>query len=101
MPLATTSGFWRRMRRTSAASMRRAMGFQQARDAAFAQAGNLGGCRRQRPQIEEPIDGEIVTEFERLRIIAPGLLADAVGQPVAFLLQVLGHAGEACYFALK
>jgi hypothetical protein len=36
---------------------------------------------------------EIVTEFERLRIIAPELLADAVGQPVTFLLQVLGHAG--------
>lgn len=70
-----------------------AMGFQQARDTAFARAGSLGGCRRQCPQIEEPLGGEIVTEFERLRIIAPELLADAVGEPVAFLLQVLGHAG--------
>ena len=61
-----------------------AMGFQQARDAALAQAGSLGGCRRQCPQIEEPIGGEIVTEFERLRIVAPELLADAVGEPVAF-----------------
>ncbi len=32
-----------------------AMGFQQARDAAFAQADGLGGCRRQYPQIEQPI----------------------------------------------
>jgi len=69
-----------------------AMGFQQAHDAAFAQADGLGGCRRQYPQIEEPIGGEIVTQFERLRIIAPELLADAVGKPVALLAQVLGHA---------
>ena len=51
------------MRRTSAAN---AIGFEQARDAAFAQADGLGGCRRQYPQIEEPIGGEIVTQFERL-----------------------------------
>src|SRR5271166_322171 len=38
------------------------------------------------------VGGEIVAEFEGLRIIAPELLADAVGEPVAFLLQVLGHA---------
>ena len=40
------------------------------------------------PQIEEPPGGEIVAEFERLREIAPELLAQAV----ALWLQVLGHA---------
>ena len=61
----------------------------------------LAGVGASAHRSRNQIDSEIVTEFERLRIIAPGLLADAVGQPVAFLLQVLGHAGEACYFALK
>ena len=58
----------------------------------FAQAGGLGGRRRQSPEVEEPVGGEIVAEFEGLRIIAPELLADAVGEPVAVLLEVLGHA---------
>ena len=60
-----------------------AMGFQQARDAAFAQADGLGGCRRQCPQFEEPISGEIVAKLECLRIVAPELLADAIAEPNA------------------
>jgi len=75
-----------------------AVGFQQARRAALAQAGGLGGRRGHGPQIEEPIGGRIVAEFERLRIVAPELLADAIGQPIALLLQILGHARPLAQF---
>ncbi len=75
--------------RTDAANT---MGLQQARDTALAQAGGLGGRPRQNPEVEEPVGGDIVVEFEALRIIARELRPDAVGEPVAFLLDVLGHA---------
>jgi hypothetical protein len=43
------------------------------------------------PQIEKPIGGEVVSELEHLRVIAPELLTHAPGQTIAFLLQVVGH----------
>jgi hypothetical protein len=48
-------------------------------------------CRCLVPQIEKPIGGEVVSEFEHLRVIAPELLTHAAGQTSAFLLQVVGH----------
>jgi hypothetical protein len=42
------------------------------------------------PQIEKPIRGEVVSELEHLRVIAPELLTHAAGQTSAFLLLGFG-----------
>src|ERR1700730_17115587 len=51
----------------------------------------LARCRCLAPQIEKPIGGEVVSELEHLRVIAPELLTHAAGQTSAFLLQIVGH----------
>ena len=93
VPLATTSGFWRRMRRISAASRRRMRwAFSRFVTRLSRRRTALAGVGASTHRSRYQFGGEIVTQFERLRIIAPELLADAVGKPVALLAQVLGHA---------
>ena len=49
--------------------------------------------RRHRvPQIEEPVAGEVFAEGAHLRIIAPQLVAHAVGEAVLLLFEVVIHA---------
>jgi hypothetical protein len=45
-----------------------------------------------RPKFEEPVGGQILADRQGLRVIAPRLLAHPVAEPVAFLLQLFGHA---------
>jgi len=40
---------------------------------------------------EKPIGGEVVSELENLRVIAPELLTHAAGQTSSLLLQLVGH----------
>jgi hypothetical protein len=69
-----------------------AVRLENALDAAFANPGGLGRRGRQSPQLKKPIGCQIVADRERLRVVAPQLLAHAVGEPIALLLQILGHA---------
>src|ERR1700737_3487451 len=91
-PGATDNGFCFRMRRTLGACQRR-------RRCALANRSMVVSRSRARlrrgrclvPQIEKPIRGEVVSELEHLRVIAPELLTHAAGQQSAFLLQLVGH----------
>src|SRR5215210_4278645 len=58
----------------------------------LAQACGLGRGGRQRPQIQDPLGCHIVAHLEQLRIVAPKLLADAVAQAHALLLQLFSQA---------
>jgi hypothetical protein len=51
---------------------------------------SLRWCRCLVPQIEKPIRGEVVSQLEHLRVIAPEMLTHAAGQTSALLLQVVG-----------
>ena len=55
----------------------------------LAQACGLGRGGRQRPKIQDPLGCHIVAHGEQLRIEAPELLADAVREARALLLQFL------------
>src|SRR6266404_5850878 len=91
-PGATDNGFCFRMRRTSGAGQRaQAVRFDKPLDGGLTQPGRLRRGRRLVPQIEKPIRGEVVSELEHLRVIAPELLTHAAGQTSAFLLQLVGH----------
>src|ERR671938_204888 len=57
-----------------------------------AQACGLGRGRRQRPQIEDPLGRDVLVQLEELRVVAPELLADAIAQAHALLLQLLSQA---------
>jgi hypothetical protein len=65
---------------------------QQTRHRRRAQARRFGRRRRQRPQRQDPFGRDIVAQREQLRVVAPELLADAVGQADALLPQLLGQA---------
>src|SRR5712664_1503128 len=91
-PGATDNGFCLRMRRTSGAGQRRRRcAFDKPLDGGLTQPDRLRRCRCLVPQIEKPICGEVVSELEHLRVIAPELLTHAAGQPSAPLLQLVGH----------
>src|SRR5215467_11677414 len=91
VPGTTVSGFCRNNTSTSAAVIRR-MRYQDTIDGAFLQTTGCGRGRRRGPQLEKPVGSEIVADRERLRVVPPELFADAVGEPVALLLQVLAHS---------
>ena len=65
---------------------------EQPRQRRLAQARRLGRGRRHRPQRQDPLGRDVVAQLEQLRVVAPELLADAVGQAHALLLQLLGQA---------
>src|SRR6202022_4803891 len=90
-PGATDNGFCLRMRRTSGACQRRRRCALKPLDGGLTQPGRLRRGRCLAPQIEKPIRGEVVSELEHLRVIAPELLTHAAGQTTAFLLQLVGH----------
>src|SRR5215218_1366612 len=58
----------------------------------LAQACGLGRGGRQRPQIQDPLGGHIVAHLEQLWIVAPELLADAVREAHAFVLELFSQA---------
>jgi hypothetical protein len=68
------------------------MGFEKPLEGGLAQPGGL--CRGQGfvPQIEKPAGGTVLGNFKHLRVIPPQLLAHAIGQTTALLLQVVDHA---------
>ena len=68
-----------------------AVRFDKPLDGGLTQPGCLRRGRCLVPQIEKPIRGEVVSELEHLRVIAPELLTHAAGQTSAFLLQLVGH----------
>src|ERR1700732_484675 len=88
---ATDNGFCFRMRRTSGACQRRRRCALTNRSMVVTQPGRLRRGRCLVPQIEKPIRGEVVSELEHLRVIAPELLTHPAGQARAFLLQVVGY----------
>ena len=61
-------------------------------DGCLAAAARRLGRRYLVPEGEEAVGGDVVAEVEGLRVVAPELLADAVGQAHALLAEVLGHA---------
>src|SRR6202158_3331638 len=68
-----------------------AVRFDKPLDGGLTQPDRFRRCRCLAPQIEKPIRGEVVSELEHLRVIAPQLLTHAAGQTRAFLLQGVGH----------
>src|SRR5215207_10470198 len=58
----------------------------------LAQACGLGRGGRQRPQIQDPFGCDVVAYLEQLRVIAPKLLADAVREAHALLLELFRQA---------
>jgi hypothetical protein len=52
------------------------------------QACSLGRGGRQCPQVQDPFGGHIIDHREQLRIVAPKLLADAVAQAHALVLEL-------------
>src|SRR5882672_7672350 len=88
-PGATDNGFCLRMCRTSGACQRRRRCALTNRSMVVSRSRTaFAGVA---PQIEKPIRGEVVSELEHLRVIAPELLTHAAGQTSAFLLQLVGH----------
>jgi PAS domain S-box-containing protein len=69
-----------------------AVPLEQPRQRRLAQARRLGRGRRHGPQRQDPLGRDVVGELQQLRIVAPELLADAVAQAHALLLQLLGQA---------
>src|SRR5215831_3220662 len=92
VPGATVSGFWQQHQHLGRGDPPDAMSLPNALDGAFPQTTGCGRGRRRGPQLEKPVGSEIVADRERLRVIPPELFADAVGEPVALLLQVLAHS---------
>src|ERR1700693_5545075 len=89
---ATVSGGWRRMPSTAAASKRRMRWLLRMRPIALLMARAAAFRRRHRvPQIEEPVAGEVFAQRMHLRIIAPQLVAHAVGEAVLLLLEFVVH----------
>jgi hypothetical protein len=60
--------------------------FDKPLDRGLTQPDRLCWCRYLAPQIEKPIGGEVVSELEHLRVVAPELLTHTAGQTSAFLL---------------
>src|SRR5882724_9380923 len=91
-PGATDNGFCLRMRRTSGACQRlRRCALTNPLDGGLTQPGRLRRGRCLVPQIEKPVGGEVVSELEHLRVIAPELLTHAAGQTSALVLQLVGQ----------
>ena len=65
---------------------------EQPGDGRLAQARRLGRGRGRGPERQDPFGRDVVAQLEQLRVVAPELLADAVGQAHALLLQLLGQA---------
>src|SRR3954449_2084730 len=61
---------------------------QQPRQRRLAQARRLGRGWRQRPQRQNPLGCHVIAQFEKLRVVAPKLLADAVAQARALALEL-------------
>src|SRR5258707_12774659 len=70
-----------------------AVRFDKPLDGGLTQPDRLRRCRCLVPQIEKPICGEVVSELEHLRVIAPELLTHAAGQTSASFLPALYSAG--------
>src|SRR5438128_6990395 len=68
-----------------------AVRFDKPLDGGLTQPDRLRRGRCQVPQIKKPIRGEVVSELDHLRVIAPQLLTHAAGQTRALLLQLVGH----------
>ncbi len=61
---------------------------QRPRDRRRADPGRGGGGGRELQDIEEPGGGDVVAEFQDLRVVPTELLADPVGETGALLLQL-------------
>ena len=59
---------------------------EQPGDGRPVQARGLGRGRCHGPELQDPLGGKVIGELEQLRVVAPQLLADAVGQAHALLL---------------
>ena len=75
-----------------------AVALEQPGDGGLAHPSGLVRARHERPQVEEPVGASVVGDVEDLRIVAPQLLAHAVGEPGAFRGEVLGDARELAQF---
>src|SRR5580700_3076233 len=86
-PGATVSGFWRSMEAANAMLGKNAL------DRGLAQLGGLGRRRRLMPQRQEPRRGQVVAgNLQRLRIVAPQLLAHPIAEPVELRREIIAHA---------
>ena len=56
------------------------------------QSGRVSRRWGQRPDIQEPVGSRIFPKIKSLRIVAPELLTNAIGQTVALFLELFGHA---------
>src|SRR5208337_3800195 len=80
------------LQRLSGGDATDAVTLEQALNRGFVHALGLVGGWSQTPQVEEPIGGDVVGEFEKLRIVAPEQLTDSIGKAVAFDAQVVSDA---------
>ena len=67
--------------------------FQQLGDRGRADSPRGVGSGGEFPEGQGPVGGQVGPEFEELRVVAPELLADAVGKAGALLGEVVRHAG--------
>ena len=65
---------------------------QQPGKSTLAQAPGLVRRRRELPERQEPVGGEVVGQLQGLRIVAPELFAHPVGEAGPLLLQLVGQA---------
>ena len=65
-----------------------AMLLEQTRQGCPAQARRFRRRRRHQPQLQDPLGGDVVGEFEQLRIVTPQLLTHTIAQAYALLLQL-------------
>ncbi len=69
-----------------------ALAFEQLRDGGRTDACRLSGTWHQGPELQKPVGGNVVGEFEHhLRVIAPELGTDAIAQTYPLLLQLFGQ----------
>src|SRR4051795_10731897 len=64
---------------------------EQPRQRRLAQARRLGRGWGQRPRRQNPLGCHVIAQFEKLRVVAPELLADAVREAHPLLLEFLGQ----------
>lgn len=75
-----------------------AMAGQRARDLLLGDPAGIGWLRGEREQREGRVDGNVVSDLQRTRAVAPDLLVDAVGEPSAIRRQLLGQMRAAPLF---
>ena len=68
------------------------MRLEHLRYGTLADFGRMGRCWRQTPEVEKPVGRDISAQLEGLRVIAPELVADAVGQSRLLMFQFVSHS---------